>query len=375
MYLHKGVLAARPLYTLFDSEERVTVHPTRYLDFLRERRRRETTQRHTAQVLKNHCQWIEDTFTPLGVRVDDALAMISSDDILDWINFQRDMGVSEVTICNREALVYGMYRWFLSAAGGRIREDIPWNDQKSFTRSPHRRLPRFVTMEQMCSLLQGMHNESQRVAAHFLYDTGVRVSELVRLQKQYLPNEKDWPEEVNYYPLLIPGSKPYDGSPYKFRFTIISRPVLARLRRYHATLEYSLAKGWSIFDPEKPVFLNVHGQELTVGSVQKGFRAALIRQGRDPREVSPHRCRHGTGVSILRSELGKDLLDSLLIVKSAFGHEDIRTTEIYTSIPIAALKSLSGRIQVQLKYAEAQQIYDATYLPQRGNKERRGHRR
>jgi site-specific recombinase XerD len=206
-----------------------------------------------------------------------------------------------------------------------------------------------------------------------MFDTGVRVSELVRLTNRLLPDEGDWPSEVNYYPFVVPGSKPYDGRKYKHRFTIISRPVLARIRKYHSTHAYILTKDWGIYNPDKPIFLSVHGKELTIDSVQKSIATAWVRQGRNKNEISPHRLRHGAAYSVLQSELGKELLDSLLVVKSMLGHERINTTEIYTSIPLTALRSLAGKQQIRLKHEEAQRIYDATYLPTRMHKERRGH--
>jgi integrase/recombinase XerD len=369
MLLHKYQAESSILYTLFDVDEKVVVYPTSYLRALRRNKRPSESQRQIAYVLKKYCQWLEENFE--GISVDEILKLATGDDIVEWINDQRAIGISEATIHNREVLTREMYRWLTTADGGRLIKDAPWGE-KTFSKNQHKRLPRFVTMEQVITLLKGLHNESQRVAVHFLFDTGVRVSELTRLTNNLLPNESDWPKDVNYYPLKVPGSKPYDGSKYKYRYTIISRPVLARVRRYHSSQEYTLSK-WRIYDPYKPTFLTVHGEALTVDSVQQSINAAWIRQGRNHKEISPHRLRHGTAYSVLQSEFGKELLDNLLILKSMLGHERINTTEIYTSIPIAALRSIGGKQQIRFKYEEAQQIYDATYLPARMHKERRGH--
>jgi integrase/recombinase XerD len=279
--LHKCSDESLAVYTLFDSEERVVVHPTYYLNYLRKHRRPESSQRQIANIIKLYCQWLENSPFFQDICVDDALASVDYEDILKWVNHQRDEGIAEKTIHNREILIREMYRWFTTEVGGRLREDIPW-DIGPITKEPHKRLPRFITVEQVITLLKGFHNESQRVAAHFIFDTGVRISELIRMTNRLLPNERDWPDEVNYYPLEIQGSKARDGSKYKKRDTIISRPMLARLKRYHSTLTYRFAKNWSIFDPDKPTFLNVHGEKLTSDSVYRGIKAAWIRQQRDP---------------------------------------------------------------------------------------------
>jgi hypothetical protein len=85
--------------------------------------------------------------------------------------------------------------------------------------------------------------------------------------------------------------------------------------------------------------------------------------------------RHGTAFSVLRSEFGKRLSDRFLVLKSLLGHEHIKTTEIYASIPVAVLQSLSGDCQVSLRYEEANNIYEATYLPPYKHVEERGHHR
>jgi integrase/recombinase XerC len=376
LILHKCNIDDAPLYTLFDSEERVAVHPTLYLGSLRRKNRPVTSQRQIAYVSKLHCDWIEKSPTFEGLSVDEALTIVDDDDILDWIIKQRtEDTVSETTINNRELLMREMYRWFTTTEAGCVRADIPWIDG-TFTSQPHNKPPRFLTAEQVITLLKGMHNESQRVASHFIYDTGVRVSELVRMTKRFLPNEDHWPREVNYYPLEVPGSKPKRGQRVKARYTILSKPMLARIRRYHSGRQYSNASMWSMLDPEKPLFLNVHGKPLTVDSVQKGITDAWSRKiEQSPERVGPHRLRHGTGLSVLLGEFGKDLIDNLIILKSMLGHEHISTTEIYASIPIAALQSVMGDRKVRLRFEEADRIYQATYLAPRLHVEKRGHNR
>jgi integrase/recombinase XerD len=376
LILHKCNIDDVPLYTLFDSEERVVVHPTLYLASLRRKNRPVTSQRQIAHVVKLHCEWIENSPSFADLPIDEALAALDYDDILDWIIKQRtEDGVSETTINNREILVRGMYKWFTTNEAGRCRTAIPWVDG-AFTRQPHEKAPRFLTAEQVITLLTGMHNESQRAAAHFVYDTGVRVSELVRMTRRYLPSEDNWPDEVNYYPLLVPGSKPPRGHKVKSRYTIISRPTLARVRRYHSSRPYVMASKWSVLDPEKPLFLNVHGGKLTTDSVSKGIVAAWSRKvGPVQERVGPHRLRHGTGLSVLLSEFGKDLMDNLVVLKNMLGHEHIHTTETYASIPIAALQSILGERKVRLRFEEADRIYQATYLAPRLHVEKRGHSR
>jgi len=375
MILHKCTNPATVVnWALFDLSERLVELPTSYLRALRQQQRSSSSQKQIANVLKLHCQWIETNPNFTGLRIDQVIQHLDDDEILEWINDQRAAGLYESTINNREVLARDFYRWLTTSQAQRIRDDIPWGT-KTFTSRSHTNLPRFVTMQQVIRLLNAIHNESQRVACHFMYDTGVRVSELVRMTNDILPKEHDYPEDVNYYPLLVPGSKSRDSRKFQYRFTIISRPMLARLSRYHSTTQYLFAKAFSLYDPARPTFLNTHRNRLSIDSVQKAISDAWLRQGGSPAEMSPHRLRHGTALSILLSELGQELQDNFLILKNVLGHKHYRSTEIYAAIPIAALRSLTQKQHVRLKYEEAQQIYDATYLPSWQHIEKRGHKK
>jgi integrase/recombinase XerD len=373
MILHKVREGASLIYTLFDSEDRVVIHPTYYFSQLQANNSPDSTVNQTGSVVKRFCGWLEQSPYFEGCTIDEVLESVEVEDIQDWLKHLRAQGLSVGTRHNNEVIVREMFKWMTTDAAGRARKDIPW-DGGTITRRPHKLQPRFVTTAQIVRLLNGMHNENQRTAAHFMFDTGVRVSEVERITSRHLPRLEDWPEGVVYYPLVVPGVKAYDGSGTKLRVTIISRAILARINRMRNTHRYILSKYYTMDDPEKPIFLNVHGGAMSADSIRKAIGAAWLRQGGKRGEVSPHRLRHGTGYSVLRSELGKDLKDNLLVLKSMLGHSDISTTEIYASIPIAALQSIMKHDQVIKRYEEAQYIYDATYLPEYKHTERRGHR-
>src|SRR5437868_10395542 len=157
MFLHKYQADSSLLYTLFDSDGRVVTIPTSYLRHLRLNRRPAESQRQIAYVITQYCQYLEENYK--GILVDEILRAVTSDDTLGWINDQRDKGISEVTIHNREVLIRGSFNWFTTAGSGHFRDNIPW-DNRMFSRNSHKKIPRFVTMEQVITLLNGLHNES-----------------------------------------------------------------------------------------------------------------------------------------------------------------------------------------------------------------------
>lgn len=296
-------------------------------------------------------------------------------DIELWIKDRKAARIEPSTLRNREVAVKMLFDWLTTEEGGRVRtlENTPYKTGKLISPSPERRKPRFVTSEDVIRLLNGFHNESERCLAHALYDTGMRISEAERLLKGDIPDPRNFPDGLKYYPLYVRGSKGRGGQ-IKERIAIISAPVLARIRRYHNSPEYRFSPYFGNTEREKPAFLSVSGYRLSRRNVGKQMEYAAARASMDPKFFSPHKLRHGAAFSILASELGKDYFDRLFLVQQVFGHNQITTTEIYTAIPPAILAKLNCDRIVKDKYQEAKRIKNATYLPLERHTERRGHR-
>ncbi|MNV86575.1 site-specific tyrosine recombinase XerD [compost metagenome] len=71
------------------------------------------------------------------------------------------------------------------------------------------------------------------------------------------------------------------------------------------------------------------------------------------RSVAPHKLRHGHAYAILNSpDIGKDILDQMVIVQMSLGHDRPDTTDIYTHIPQDMYRALCGNESVLLTKAE-----------------------
>lgn len=372
MRLHRLTAGGITVYAFFDAQFRMVESPTLYLHHIaRTHRYSLASQQQIAYVVAQFLTHVEQSPYFAGFSLDDALRSFTCDHLMVWIQAQRGEQVSERTIHSREALLREMFNYLSTDEAGRRVNVSPWIDGKLVTRVQRRTLPRYVTEAQVILLLQGLNSESQRAAAHFMFDTGVRVSELCRINRDALPDLRLWPEQP-YYPIAIPGSKGRHGSHIKLRESIISHAMLTRIRKYHHSRAYYGARGWTTEDPSKPLFLSVNGQRLTGSGVRKSLQAAAKRQQLDPSSVSPHRLRHGAGFSVLRSDLGPTLLDNLLILRGMLGHNQIETTERYAHIPIVAV--LKDRAVVE-RYAEAERIYEQTIRYPKDETERRGRQR
>lgn len=294
----------------------------------------------------------------------------------------RDEGhLAPNTIRHREVVVKSFCEFLCSAASGNIRaiDSFPYPATpahpvgKLISAPATRKVARSITAEEVIQLLKGLNNECERLLIHTLFDTGMRISEAARLRLSDLPNEKNFPEGLKYYPLHIPGSKGRGGA-IKERYAMISAPTLARIRRYHQTLEYRLTSHFDRRDPDKPAFLTINGRAWSERNALAQIKRAAERSGLSKSLYSPHKFRHGAAYDYLRSDLGEDYVERLATVKELFGHKLISTTELYTRIPVTMLSKLSAGDKLVDRFEEHKRILEETFLPPRLHTEKRGHR-
>lgn len=360
VYIQKG---SKELYTYFHNGVIVEL-PTKWLRFLcKELRYSEATIYQYASNIKSLLTWFALVPSYKTYTLDNILKSCSRKHIQNWIIELKQSGISQRTIRNREASVKEFFEWLITEDGGRVRSqtNYPYKTGKYISSNHIIHRPKYVSEEEVIRLINGYHNESERCLAHFLYDTGLRISEAIRLRLCDLPDENNFPPGIKYYPLRVQGSKGR-GRVYRLRTSLITSPLLARLRRYHNTLEYKFSSlQEAVKESEKLVFLSTTGKPLSSRNVRKQMSSAAKR-AKLTINYSPHMLRHGAAFSILSSELGKNYLERLVLVQQLFGHSQIKTTEQYTSIPPVLLAEFHSNKIVTDKFEEAKRIYQTTYL-------------
>lgn len=365
MHLYTPTSISPKQYVLFDEKERVAVLPT---DFIRHlsaspRKRADGTLTLYATRLRDFCAYLEEHPAYGQVRIDEAITALGLPVIDAFYGCCIAKGLAASTVRGYEVVVRSFTNWLTTESAGRVKPHALYENIAYRTSTPTKRMARYLTLEQVITLIQGMRWESQRLVAHFIYDTAVRVSEVPRVLKSDLPKPDDYPSNQMYFPLLIRGSKGRGGRT-KERFTLISRALLVRMHRYFNTKQYSSNRTWS--EDQKPALLNSYGEPLNESAIRKFFTDAVKRTPLT--KASPHLLRHGGAYSIMRSEHGRTLLDNLLIVQRCLGHSQVSTTEIYTHIPAPALQRIKeGQADdvIRFRFEEAQQILDRTYIPER----------
>jgi integrase/recombinase XerC len=190
-----------------------------------------------------------------------------------------------------------------------------------------KRLPRFLTEEQMKLLLAGpqrlMENQAidphdawrDRLAMELLYGAGLRVSELAGLTYDALDEES--------------AVVRVRGKGNKERLCPIGRVALAVLRHFRD--HHARPAG-----PNQPILVNRDGTRMPVRAVQLMLKRYLTLAGL-PLDLTPHKLRHSYATHLLNA--GADLR----LVQELLGHAQLTTTQVYTHVSVARLKEIYAK--------------------------------
>ena len=191
------------------------------------------------------------------------------------------------------------------------------------------RVPKVLNDEQMDMLfgVQDLNKRSgirDRAILDTLYSTGLRVSELVKLNR----------DEVN----LESGEFTVIGKGRKARTVYLSPSAIGWIKKYLAVRS----------DSFKPLFLRYSGKRmipgdfdgnslrLTVRSVERLVKKYIWKSGVSV-DATPHTLRHTFATGLLSEGAG------LREVQELLGHSNVSTTQIYTHITNAQLKDVHRR--------------------------------
>lgn len=246
---------------------------------------------------------------------------VESLQLADLELFVRELmtsGLSPTSTARAVASVRGFYKFL------RLNGTIAHNPAEDL-RSPKtfRALPKFLSLDDVEALLRGPDVTTPRglrdkALIELLYATGLRVSELVGLRMADVRDEEGFLKTVGK------GSKerivPVGDEAAKWVGTYLrdGRPKLVKKRD----------GPW--------LFLNSRGQRLSRVGFWKGLKAYGRRAGIRA-QLSPHVLRHSFATHLL--DRGADLR----AIQTMLGHADLSTTQIYTHVLEARLRSVYDR--------------------------------
>ncbi len=180
-----------------------------------------------------------------------------------------------------------------------------------------KKLPIFLDVGKVTTLILTPDTKTDsglrdRAILETLYSTGIRVSELVGLDSS----------DVDF----ISGVIKVFGKGSKERIVPIGDEAIAAIRKY-------IVKRNKRVKDKDAIFLNSRGGRLTDRSVRrvidKYIHACSIEE-----KISPHSLRHSFATHLL--DRGADLRS----VQELLGHMNLSTTQIYTHVTMARMKSV-----------------------------------
>lgn len=241
-------------------------------------------------------------FTEQGKKIFD----LTKEDMMEYVNYLRDMGKSNSTISRNTASLKSFYRYLVNKklAEENIAENIvvPKVDRKE---------PMVLTLAEIEKLLEQpdlseLKGQRDKVMLEILYVTGIRVTELVSLRI----------DDVNFSAGYIRVKKKNSE-----RHIPLGNRSIKLLKEYMEKVRPLLIRT----EEEKSLFINTNGQKMT----RQGYWKILKQykeQAKIDKDITPHTIRHSFAVHMLQSGTEVKKVQELL------GHTDVASTMMYTQM-------------------------------------------
>jgi site-specific recombinase XerD len=277
------------------------------------------TLRNYEQTLKEFCRWHQDER-----QIAPTWNILTRDDFRAYLRFLGRKQMSRAAILLRFSSLRSFYK-FLARKGDVSGSPIKGVSMPKVTR----RLPKFLTAQQMLDLLHAPGRELERIKKQdtkadesifrrdaalleTIYSCGLRVGELCGLRV----------EDVNFNDQVVR----VRGKGKKERQIPIGSPALEAIRHYWKSLEDRPTNSM-------PVFLGHHHrvEPMSPRVIQLRLKRYLEIAGLDP-NLTPHKLRHSYATHLL--DAGADLRS----VQELLGHAHLATTQVYTHVTTERLK-------------------------------------
>lgn len=236
-------------------------------------------------------------------------------DLEAFVRHLISSGLSPRSVARTVACVRGFYRFL--ALDGTI-ERSPADDLQPPRAWPA--LPKYLTLEEVDRLLEQPDPSTPRglrdkALIEVLYATGLRVSELISLK----------PGDLN----LDDGYLTCVGKGDKERIVPLGHQAADWVRRYMRDGRPTLARK----QKSARLFVNARGGPLSRVGFWKVLKEYGLKAGIS-RDISPHVLRHSFATHLL--DRGADLR----MIQVMLGHADLSTTQIYTHVLEARLRTV-----------------------------------
>ena len=248
---------------------------------------------------------------------------IAPNDLRSYVTALHEAGYAKSSISRKLASLRSFFKFAQ-------RQQMVDNNPAKPLRNPRgtRKLPHFLTNEEILSLLNAPNKESEMgrrdlAILEVTYSAGLRVSELVGM------NDRD----IDF----TDGTIRIRGKGRKERIGQLGSHAKKALLEY-----FQMRRPAPNGTKEPATFRNKFGGRLTSRSVARMLEKYIKERGLDTR-TSPHTLRHSFATHLLNG--GADILS----VQELLGHKSLVTTQIYTHVSTANIKAAYDKAHPRAK--------------------------
>ncbi len=258
---------------------------------------------YSRRTIEAYCEHVKEFFKFIKKNVEE----IKRDDVIAYIAYLKEKrNASNATLALNLSALKFFFERFLHKKEVVMDIKSPKKEKK---------LPVVLTKEEIRKLLEAIHKERDKLIIEFIYATGIRVSECVKMKVK----------DVNFEEGI---AKVVAGKGAKDRIVIISKQWIEKYKKY---LEKREKRGIK----SEYLFCKGNGKQLSVDTIQRILRKARKRAGIS-KKVTPHSIRHSFATHLL--EAGENIRK----IQELLGHANLSTTQIYTHISLEELKKVKS---------------------------------
>ncbi len=267
-------------------------------------------KRLSVNTIEAYVKDVEDFFNFLGAET--FSDKIRKDDVLDYIIFQNEKGISNRSIARKISSMKSFFLFLLKSERA-DKNPIENIDSPQYLK----KLPHYLSIEEVEKMIGPGGEDPKEIRdsciVELLYSSGIRVSELCSLRISDISLEKG---------III-----VTGKGGKERLIPIGEAAIVSIKKY-LLFRREISPKMTLPDQ---LFISRLGKGLTRISVwsvikQRARKAGIIKV------ITPHSLRHSFATHMLAN--GADLRS----VQELLGHSDISTTQIYTHVSTDLLK-------------------------------------
>lgn len=291
---------------------------TQFLEHLRyERNVSEHTLRNYAIDLSQFLEHLAPADPRTGERREFDVKVIDHITIREWLSELHDAQKKKSSIARKLAALRTFFQFL-------IREGAVEANPAKLVSTPRleKKLPNHLSVEDAVRFIETPDETTDlgkrdRAILEMLYGTGVRVSELVKLDMR----------DIDFRGRTIR----VKGKRRKERVVPFGEPALHSLMRYLTEVRPAFLNNAPLAErDEAAVILNYQGTRITTRSVGR-MVDKYIKICAGIHDISPHSLRHSFATHLLDS--GADLRD----IQELLGHARLSTTQIYTHVSMEKL--------------------------------------